>query len=138
MTWPISFVILFLVCADSVRLMIVGMLPPKMVCEKMTAAQAFKDSFKSLSFKIMLERFISYFVLRLIMIAVTILCALSTFYVSLIITIPLFSVSYMAVRFVDYYTVHHKKYYITFDEIVIPKEHRTKEEQLLNQVDIDA
>ena len=44
----------------------------------------------------------------------------------------------MAVRFVDYYTVNVKKYYVTFDNIVIPKELRTKGEQLLNQVDIDA
>ena len=43
----------------------------------------------------------------------------------------------MAARFVDYYTIKRKKYFITYDDIVIPKELRTDGEQLLNKVDID-
>ena len=117
--------------------MLVGMVPAKMVCEKVGVIKSFRDSFKGLTFKEMLERFISYFVLRLIVFSTTLLFALPTFYVSLIVTIPLYSITYMAVRFIDYYTVHHNKYFITYDNIVIPKEHRTKGEQLLNKVDID-
>ena len=122
---------------DAFRLMLVGMVPAKMVCENTGVLKSFKDSFKGLSFKTMLERFISYFVLRLIVFSTSILFSITTFYVSLLVTIPLYSITYMAVRFIDYYTVHHNKYFITYDNIVIPKEHRTKGEQLLNKVDID-
>ncbi len=133
-----TFVLLFIVCADAFRLMYVGMVPAKMVLEKYGVVRAFRDSFKGLTFKEMRERFLSYFIMRLIHISVTVICAFSTLFVSLIVTIPFFSVAYMSVRFVDYYTVHHKKYYLTFDEIVIPKELRNKGEQLLNKVDIEV
>lgn len=132
-----TVVLFFVLFADAFRLMFVGMVPAKMVCEKCGVMRAFKDSFKGLSFKLMVERFLSYFIMRLIHISVTVLMCISTLGVSFIVTIPFFSVSYMAVRFVDYYTVQHKKYYLTFDEIVVPKELRNKGEQLLNKVDID-
>ncbi len=132
-----TVVLFFVLFADAFRLMLVGMVPAKMVCEQCGVIRAFKDSFKGLSFKFMVERFLSYFIMRLIHISVTVLMCLSTLGVSLIVTIPFFSVSYMAVRFVDYYTVKRKKYYLTFDEIVVPKELRNKGEQLLNKVDID-
>lgn len=131
-------VISFILFADAFRLMLVGMVPAKMVCEGCKATVAFKEAFKGLDFRIMLERFISYFTMRVLHIVVTVIAASATFGVSVLITFPLFSVSYMAVRFVDYYTVKIKKYYVTFDNIVVPKELRTKGEQLLNQVDIDA
>lgn len=136
--FTLTILILFIVCADAFRLTYVGLIPAKMVCEGYGARKAFRDSFKGLTFKEMRERFISYFVMRLIHISATVICALSTVFVSLIVTIPLFSVAYMSVRFVDYYTVNHKKYYLTFDEIVIPKELRNKGEQLLNKVDIEV
>ncbi len=132
-----TFVLCFILFADAFRLMLVGMVPAKMVCENCGVMRAFKDAFKALTFKLMLERFISYFIMRLIHISVTILMCVSTLGVSFIVTIPFFSVTYMSVRFVDYYTVHHRKYYLTFDEIVVPKELRNKGEQLLNKVDID-
>ena len=132
-----TVVLAFVLFADAFRLMLVGMVPAKMVCEKCGVMRAFKDSFKGLSFRLMVERFLSYFIMRLIHISVTVLMTLSTLGVSLLVTIPFFSVSYMAVRFVDYYTVKRKKYYLTFDEIVVPKELRNKGEQLLNRVDID-
>lgn len=133
---PILLAVIFV--ADAFRLMLVGMIPAKMVCEGISARFAFKQAFKGLDFRTMAERFISYFTMRLLSIVVTVCASLATFGISLFITFPLFTVSYMAVRFVDYYTVNIKKYYVTFDNIVIPKELRTKGEQLLNQVDIDA
>lgn len=133
-----TFVLAFILFADAFRLMLVGMVPAKMVCENQKVMVAFRDSFKGLSFRTMVERFISYFTMRLLTIVVTSVAATASFGISLIVTVPLFSVSFIAVRFVDYYTVSIKKYYITFDNIVIPKELRTKGEQLLNQVDIDA
>lgn len=136
--FTLTVVLLFYVLADAFRLMCVGMIPPKMVCENYPVTKAIKESFKGLPFKEMRERFLSYFIMRLIHISVTVICALSTLFVSLVVTIPFFAVAYMAMRFVDYYTVNHKKYYVTFDEIVIPKELRNKGEQLLNKVDIEV
>ncbi len=132
-----TIVILFIICADSSRLMFVGLVPAKMVCENCGVVRAFRDAFKGLNFKLMVERFLSYFIMRLIHITITVIMAISTFGVSIIATAPFFAVAYMSVRFVDYYTVQRKKYYLTFDEIVVPKELRTKGEQLLNKVDID-
>lgn len=132
-----TIVLLFILFADAFRLMLVGLVPARMVCEKCGVMKAFTMAFKGLNFKIMLERFLSYFIMRLIHISVTTLMSVSTLGVSFIVTIPFFSVAYMSVRFVDYYTVNHKKYYLTFDEIVVPKELRNKGEQLLNKVDID-
>lgn len=133
----LSLVVLFIFVMDAVRLMTVGLLPAKVVSEKCKVRTALKSVFKGLKFKDMLERFISYFTLRVLTVAATLILAVFTFYVSLIITVPLFAVTYMAIRFVDYFTVHQMKYFITFDDIVIPKAQRSKEEQLLNKVDID-
>lgn len=132
-----TIVVFFLISADAFRLTIVGLIPAKMVNEKCGVTIAFREAFKGLSFKLMLERFLSYFIMRLIHITVTVIMAFATIGVSIIATAPFFAVAYMSVRFVDYYTVHRKKYYLTFDEIVVPKELRTKGEQLLNKVDID-
>ncbi len=133
-----TIVVSFILFADAFRLMIVGLVPAKMVCEGCSATSAFKQAFKGVEFRVMVERFISYFTMRLISIVVTAVAGIVTFGVSLIVTIPLISVSYIAVRFVDYYTIHTKKYYINFDNIVVPKELRTKGEQLLSHVDVDA
>lgn len=134
----LTIILFFILSADAFRLMLVGMVPAKMVCENVSATVAFREAFKGLDAKMMLERFVSYFTMRVLYLIVSGIAIIPTLGISIIITAPLFSVSYVAVRFVDYYTVAIKKYYINFDNIVIPKELRTKGEQLLNQVDIDA
>ena len=135
--YAVSIIFFLLVFTDALKFTVVGLVPAQMVCEKSRVWAAFKDSFKGLNFKIMVERFLSYFTLRLITIVITVVSGIVTFGVSTIITFPLFAVSYMAVRFVDYYTVKRRKYFITFDDKVIPKELRTDGGQLLNKVDID-
>ena len=42
----------------------------------------------------------------------------------------------VAMRLVDYYIIHVRKYFIDYDNIIIPKELRENDEQLLNKVDI--
>lgn len=133
-----TLALFYILFADAFRLMIVGLVPAKMVCEGSSATAAFKQGFKGVEFRLMVERFIAYFTMRLLAIVVTVIAGVVTFGVSLIVTIPLISVSYIAVRFVDYYTINTKKYYINFDNIVVPKGLRTKGEQLLSHVDVDA
>ena len=89
-------------------------------------------------FKDMLDRFLSYFVFAVFKIGTSVLFAITTCGISLLITVPLFLVSNMAIRFVDYFTIKHLKYYCSYENIIVPKVLRSKEEQLLNQVDIDA
>lgn len=136
--FALTFVVFFVLFADAFRLMIVGMVPAKMVCEGCSATTAFRQAFKGVEFRVMVERFISYFTMRILAIVVSAVAAIVTLGVSLVVTIPLVSVSYIAVRFVDYYTINTKKYYINFDNIVIPKGLRTKGEQYLSHVDVDA
>ncbi len=134
----VTVTLFFLLVADSVRLTFVGVVPAKMVCEGGKFRPAFNSALKGLKFKDIVDRFLSYFVMAVFKISATILCAFTTCGISLLITIPLFSVTNMAIRFVDYYTIKRLKYYCTYDDIVVPKELRSPEEQLLNQVDIDA
>ncbi|MBR6737840.1 MAG: hypothetical protein IKL82_05710 [Clostridia bacterium] len=134
----VSVTILFLIIADSFRLMMVGVVPAKMVCEGCGVIKALRSALSGLKFKDMLDRFLSYFVFAVFRIATSALFAITTCGISLLISIPLFLVTNMAIRFVDYFTIKHLKYYCNYDNVVIPKELRSPEEQLLNQVDIDA
>ena len=120
----------------AVRLSFVGNVLPKMICEDKSPLKAFFECFKELTFVTFIERFVSYFVLVLAIYAVVVLTAIVTYSVAFIVTIPFASVSLISVKFVDYYTLNRKKYYVTFDEIVVPKELRQNDENLLNKVDI--
>lgn len=134
----VTLTILFLIFADSFRLMMVGVVPAKMVCEGCGVMASLRYALSGLKFKEMIDRFLSYFVFDVCKISLSILCAITTMGISLLITIPLFAVTNMAIRFVDYFTIKHLKYYCNFDNIVVPRELRSPEEQLLNKVDLDA
>ena len=47
-----------------------------------------------------------------------------------------FTLMTVCMRLVDYYTINVKKYFIDYDNIIIPKELRENDEQLLNDVEI--
>lgn len=132
----LTIILLLVFGSIALRLSIVGHVLPKMVCENKSPFRAFIEGFKEKGFGVFVERFISYFVMVLCIYAITFLTAIITYNVALLVTIPFASVSIITVRFVDYYAYNHKKYYITFDEIVIPKELRQNDENLLNKVDI--
>ncbi len=130
-------IILFLILGSiALRLSIVGHVLPKMVCENKSPFRAFIEGFKEKNFGVFVERFISYFVMVLCIYVISFISGIITYNVALLVTVPFFSVSAITVRFVDYYAYNCKKYYVTFDEIVIPKELRQNDESLLNKVDI--
>lgn len=132
----LTIILLLVFGSIALRLSIVGHVLPKMVCENKSPFRAFIEGFKEKSFSVFIERFISYFVMVLCIYAVAFLTAIITYNVALLVTVPFASVLLITVRFVDYYACNHKKYYVTFDEIVIPKELRQNDENLLNKVDI--
>ncbi|MBO5713481.1 MAG: hypothetical protein J6R88_04715 [Clostridia bacterium] len=113
-----------------------GQTLPNMVCGKMKVTKALKANFKNVKGTQVVERFISYLFLGIVTFSLTVLGAASTFYVSLIITIPFSAVIYSAVKFVDYYSRNSMRYYITYDQIVTPKELRENDEQLLNKMEL--
>lgn len=47
-----------------------------------------------------------------------------------------FTLMIVCMRLVDYYTINAKKYFIDYDTIIVPKELRENDEQLLNDVEI--
>lgn len=132
----LTIILLLVFGSIALRLSIVGHVLPKMVCENKSPLRAFFEGFKEKSFGVFVERYISYFVMVLCIYAIAFLTAIITYNVALLVTVPFASVLLITVRFVDYYAYNHKKYYITFDEIVIPKELRQNDENLLNKVDI--
>lgn len=121
----------------SLCLTLTGLVLPKMICENLTPPKAFKSSFKKGECKLFFSRLISYFLMTVTIYVVSVVASISTFLVALLLIIPLSSIAYIALKFVDYYSIIKQKYYITYDEIVVPKELRENDEHLLNKVDID-
>ena len=72
----------------------------------------------------------------IIVFVINALSAFVTFYVSLLVTVPLTIIIFKTLKFVGYYTENKKKYFINYDEIYVPKELRKNDENLLNEVDI--
>ncbi len=61
---------------------------------------------------------------------------LFTFGVGTLLVIPTYSLFLVCQREVDYFTINKRKYFIDYDNIVVPKELRENDEKLLNDVEI--
>jgi hypothetical protein len=136
--FALSLIVLTFVSAISLRFALIGHVLPKMICENKKPFKAFKECFVDLkgNGRLFFERFGIYFFMIILAIVMNILSAFVTFYVSLLVTIPLTIIIFKAVKFVGYYTENKKKYFINYDEIYVPKELRKNDENLLNEVDI--
>ena len=122
--------------AVSIRIAFTSLLLPYMVCENLNISKAFNKCFDDLKFSMFLERVVAYFLASIIAYSVVLLTSIITFGIALLITIPIFTITFVSIRFVDYYNVNQLKYYITYDEIYVSKKFRSKDEQLLNEVDM--
>ena len=120
----------------SLRLALLGGILPKMICENIGAFKSFKECFSSLKLVDLWNKFSSYFIICVVVYVVSILSAIVTYNLSFIITIPYATILFISLKFVDYYSTTQKKYYITFDDIIVPKLLRQNDENLLNDVDI--
>lgn len=131
-----TLAVFILFAFNSIRLTLTGLTLPNMILDNVSAFKAFKQSFKGLTVRSYFSRFVSYFLVSVLIYISFVLGGIITFGVAILLIYPLSCVSVIAVKFVDSYTIRCKKYYITFDDIVIPKELRQNDEQLLNQVEI--
>ncbi len=131
-----SIMMFLAIFSVAVKLSIIGQVLPKIVCENKKAFKSFVGAVKESKPNVFMQRLISYFITCVAVVVIVAVSSFVTFNVSFLITLPLSSVTFISLRFVDYYTINHKKYYVTFDDVVIPKELRKNDEHLLNQVDI--
>lgn len=134
--FALPIIVLLLVLAIVNRQALAGQTLPNMICGGETPWQAFKSNFKNVKKSELCERYMSYFILCVSTFAITVLSGIATFYVALLLTIPFSAVVFSTIKFVDYYQRNNKKYYITYDDIVIPKNLRDNDENLLNKVDL--
>ncbi len=135
--FSLFFITLAVVLLISLRFTFLGHILPKMVCDKKKPLKAFRECFTETTKKLTFQaRFITYFFLIVSAIVINVVFAVTTFYVGLLVSIPLTVIIFVTIRFIGYYTANCKKYYITFDEVFIPKELRQNDENLLNKVDI--
>lgn len=131
---PITIFLIVLVVV--IRQTFAGQTLPIMIIEKRSAFSAFKENFIRYRVDQAKERFFSYIVLSIVSFSVSAALMQASLGVAAVVTTPIITVTFSAVKFVDYYTVHSKKFFITYDEIYIPKELRAGGEQLLNKVDL--
>ena len=132
----LSIIFLIIFVAIAIRMTITSLMLPYMVCDNKGVKESIKLCFKNNNRQVVVARFLSYLVMSILAYVITLLSSLVTFGIALLVAVPVFTVSFVAIRFIDFYTVHQRKYYITYDEIYVPKSLRSKDEQLLNDVDI--
>lgn len=134
--FTLTFIVAIIFISIALRLTFTGLILPIMISENKGPIEAMKESFKLYKIPGGFNRFFSYLIVSIVVYVVVLISGVVTFNVAYVLTIPLSGIVFKSLRFVDYYTIKCKKYYITFDEIVIPKELRQNDEQLLNKVDI--
>ena len=134
--YSLSLLVLVLFMAIALRLTVTGLVLPVMICENKGPIEAFKVSLKYMRLQDSFNRFLSYLISAFVVYVVVIVSSIVTFNVAFVLAVPLCGIIFKSLRFVDYYTLTCKKYYMTFDDIVIPKELRQNDEQLLNKIDI--
>ncbi len=132
------FIVLVLFVTITLRFSITGHVLPKMICEDKKPFKALFECLGEIKKDIMklFDRFGVYFLVIILTFVINVVCAVFTLLVSLLITVPLTILIFSSIKFVGYYTEHKKKYFITYDEIYIPKELRQNDEKLLNKIDI--
>ena len=82
------------------------------------------------------KMFASYFAAALVIVYLYASVVIFTFGVGLILAIPFSSLLIVCMKTVDYFTINKKKYFVDYDNIVVPKELRENDENLLSDVEI--
>ncbi len=119
-------VTLFL-ASQAVKLTLFSHAAPAMITDGMPLRAAFKKSFSFRGEKRFGPLFSTYLVTVILIMCVNVLSALATFGAALLITVPLSYMAMLSVQFVGYYTFEKKRYFLTEEEVVVPKEEKTNE-----------
>ena len=132
------FISLTLFITATLRFSLSGHVLPKMICEGKKPFKALIECLREIKSDIfkLFDRFGIYFLVIVSSFVFNVIGAIATFFVSLLVTLPLSILIFSSIKFVGYYVEHKKKYFITYDEIYVPKELRKNDEKLLNKIDI--
>ncbi|MBQ7642854.1 MAG: hypothetical protein IJS67_03025 [Clostridia bacterium] len=103
--------------------------------DNMTVAKSFDAGFASVK-GYFPKMFASYLSVTIVYIYLFISFTLFTMGVGTIFFVPFASLVFVCIREVDYFTVSKKKYFVDYDNIIVPKELRENDEGLLSDVDI--
>lgn len=134
--FAVTVTVILLFMASAFKQTALGFFMPAMVTDDLSVKKAFKKSFKlAFSKKRFWKIFSNYLVAIILITVVNIVFALFTVGAALFLTVPLSYMLLVAIAFVNYYAYENKKYYVSYDNIVIPKELR-EEEKYLNEMDI--
>jgi len=101
---------------------------PNIVCGKKSVGRAFINSAPSeRNFSTLLG---GYSFMLLVCFYINMSFGMFTLYVGLIVSIPLTSLLFTAIRLVDYYIVNGRSYYVDYDTVVSPREKRENADML--------
>jgi len=118
----------------AIKLTFLSSIMPAMIADKMKLIPAVKSSLK-MNKKQWSRLFATYAASVFLIMYINITMTIATFLSSILITIPLSLLLIICIQFVTYYTIHDKKYFINYDNIIIPKNLR-EDEKLLEDIDI--
>lgn len=112
-----------LILASSIKLTFLSGFMPAMIADRLSVGQALKKSFEIPDGQFG-KLFSGYLVYCLVILYINFSFTIFTFFVGLILTLPLTFFFLVNMQFVNYYTIERKKYYVTYEEKVIPEEYR--------------
>lgn len=92
---------------------------PRLITEGNGISEAFTKSVR-IKKKNFVRIFTNYFTINMVLFYLNISFAICTFFTGLIITLPITTILTLCFRFVNYYTLNGKKFYISYDEIITP------------------
>lgn len=119
-------VALFL-ASQAVKLTLFSHAVPAMATDGQGLRRAFAKSFAFKGQKRFSPLFSTYLVTVILIMCVNVLCALATFGAALFITVPVSYLIMLCVQFVGYYTFEKRKYFLSEDTVISPKEEKTHE-----------
>ena len=119
------FSVALLLAAQAVKLTLFNDVIPCLVTEKMRLRDALKAAFRFSRQKFG-TLFSTYLVTAVLILCVNVLFGLASFGAALLVTIPMSYLMLICIQFVSYYHFGKKKYFLSEDVIILPKE-RTQE-----------
>lgn len=121
----LMFSVALLLAAQAVKLTIFNDVIPLLVTEKLRLRDALKRAFRFKA-KRFGTLFSTYLVTAVLILCVNVLFALGSFGAALLITIPMSYLMLICIQFASFYHFEKKKYFLSEDTIILPKE-RTQE-----------
>ena len=131
-----SLLMMVIFMASAFKQTVTGLFMPAMITGEKKVAKAFRMSFELPFVKGRFwKMFSGYLICAILIFTVNLVFGAVTWGAALLITVPLSNMLVIALSFVNYYSFDKRKYYLTYDNIVVPKELR-EEEKYLNEMDI--